>query len=185
MWLSVGGSWASFVLSFRGFVVLLFCGWGVFFRGWGGFFRGWAVLGVPWFFVSLSRGWFLLLWSLPVPLGCCRGSCVRVVARFRLVRAGGAACPRVAWLVPLGSGRGGLSALRFLALRSSWLLLVGGVVGGLRLRCLSRGVGWLGRCPGAWRPAFAFFLVFFNICRARLWHPPCACGFFAALNGGI
>lgn len=109
----------------------------------------------------------------------------RVVARFRLVRAGGAACPRVRGAFPLGSGRRGLPSVRFLALRSSWLLLVRGVVGGLRLRGIARGVGRLGRCSRAWRPAFAVFLVFFNICRARLWHPHLASGIFAALNGEI
>ena len=136
-------------LFFCRFALLLFCGCGGFFCCWGGCFRGWAVSGVLGFFVSLFRGRCVLFGWCPVPFGRVRGSCVRVVSRVRLVRAGGVACPGVAWLVPLGSGRGGLSAVRFLALRPSWLLLVGGLVCGLRLCCLVGGVGRLGRCSRA------------------------------------
>lgn len=147
---------SPFLLVFCVLRLLLFCGWGGFFRGWGVLFGGWLGVGVPCFFVSLSRGRFCLFGSCPVPLGCCRGSCVRVVARFRLVRAGGVACPRVRGAFPLGSGRRRLPSLRFLALRASWLFVVGGLVCGGCLRCLAGGVGRLRRCPGSWRSVVAF-----------------------------
>lgn len=144
-----------FLLSFCVFCVLLFPVWGGFFGGWGGFFGGWGVRCVSFFFVALFRGRFLLFGSCPVPLGCCRGSCVRVVARFRLVRAGGVACPRVAWAFPLGACRRGLPSVCLLALRPSWLLLVGGLVGRLGLRCFAGCVGRLGWRAGSRRSAFA------------------------------
>ena len=156
-----------------------------FFRGCGGFFRGWVVLGVLGFFVSLFRGRCFLFGWCPVPLGCVRGSCVRVVARFRLVRACRVACPRGAWGVARLPRGCRVPAVRLLAVWPPWLFLVRGVVCGLRLRCIPGGVGRLGRCPRSCRPAFVVFLVFFNICRARLWHPLFRGAFFAALNGGI
>ena len=145
----------SSVLFFRVFRLLLFAVWGGFFRGWGGFFRGWAVSGVLCFFVSLFRGRLVLFGSCPVPLGCGRGSCVRVVARLRLVCAGGVACPRVAWGFPLGARCRGLPSLRLLAVRPPWVFVVCGLVGRAGLRCFARCVGRLGwrACPG--RSAFA------------------------------
>ena len=140
---------------------------------------------VLFFFVALSHVWCWFPRFLPVSLGGCRGSCVRVVARFRLVRAGGFACPRVRGAFPLGSCRRCLPSVRFLALRASWVFVVRGLVCGLRLRGLAGGVGRLGRCSRAWRPALFVLLVFFNTCRWRLWLPPSASGIFAALNGGI
>ena len=160
---------SAFSLVFRVLRVLLFCGWGGFFWCWGGFVGGGAVLGVLFFCVSSSRGWFLVFGWCPVPLGGCRGSCVRVVSRVRLVRAGGLACARGRWRCALGARGGRVSALRLLALQPSRLLLVGGLVGRLGLRCFSRGVGRLGRRPGARRPAPFVFLSFFNIRRACLW----------------
>lgn len=145
-----------FLLVFCVLCLLLFCGWGGFFRGWGGFFRGWLGVGVPCFFVSLSRGRFLLFGSCPVPLGCCRGSCVRVVARVRLVRAGGVACPRVAWPSPVGARRRRLSPVRLLAVWAARVLLVGGLVGRLGLRCFAGCVGRLGWRAGSRRSAFPF-----------------------------
>lgn len=109
-------------------------------------------------FLGFFFGW------CPVPLGCVRGPCVRVVSRVRLVRAGGLACPGVGGCFSRGSCGRCLPALRFLAVRPFWVLLVGGVVGGRGLRCLSRRVSRLWRRPGAWRPAPLVFLVFFNIC---------------------
>lgn len=174
----------SSVLSFRVLCLLLFAVWGGFFRGWGGFFRGWAVSGALGFFVSLFRGRLFLFGSCPVRLGCGRGACVRVVSRFRLVRAGRVACPRLPWAFPLGSRRGCVSPVRLLAVWPPWVLLVGGLVGRFRLRGFAGCVGRLRWRAGSGRSAFAFFLVFFNICRVGLWHPLCAGAFFAALDGG-
>lgn len=161
---------SAFSLVFRVLCVLLFCGWGGFFRCWGGFFWGWAVLGVLLFCVSSSRGLFLLFGWCPVPLGGCRGSCVRVVSRVRLVRAGGLACARGRWRCALGARGGRLPSVRILALRTSGLFLVGGLVGCLGLRCFSRCLGRLGGIPRARRPAPFVFLIFFNLRRARRWN---------------
>lgn len=179
-----GLAFSLFWLFFCRFALLLFCGWGGFFCGWGGCFRGWVVSGVLGFFVSLSRGRLFLFGFCPVPLGCVRGSCVRVVPRVRLVRAGGAPCARGAWglsLLPRGCR---VSAVRLLAVWAPGVFLVCWVVGGLRLRGIPRGVGRLGRCSRFGRSAFFVLLVFFNICRTRLWHPPRHRGKFAALDGG-
>lgn len=179
-----GLAFSLFLLFFCRFALLLFCGWSGFFCGWGGCFRGWVVSGVLVFFVSLSRGRLFLFGFCPVPLGRVRGLCVRVVPRVRLVRAGGVACPRVGRHLPRGSRCRGLPPVRLLAVWAPGVLLVCGVVCGSRLRCLSWGVGRFGRCSRFRRSAFLVFLVFFNICRARLWHPPRHRGKFAALDGG-
>lgn len=179
-----GWAFSLFRLSFCCFALLLFCGWGGFFCGWGGLFCGWVVSGVLGFFVSLFRGRLFLFGFCPVPLGRVRGSCVRVVPRVRLVRAGGVACPSVGRHLPRGSRRRGLPSVRLLALRPPGVFVVCGVVGGSRLRGISRGVGRFGRCSRFGRSAFFVLLVFFNICRARLWHPPEHRGKFAALDGG-
>lgn len=158
-----GGAWVPGLrllgCGFAPFLWRLFCGCGGFFGAWGGFFGGWGVrLGVV-FFVSLSRGWLWLFRSLPVPLGGCRGSLFRVVARLRLVRAGGVACPRVGWSCALWACGCGLPPFRLLALRPSWLLVVGGLVGRFRLRCVARCVGrrwWRAR---ARRPAFPLLVA--------------------------
>ena len=157
------GRWCAFLLVFSVLRPVLFGGWGGFFGCWGGLFGGWGVGSPPSFFVSLSRGWFLLLWSVPVPLGFCRVWCFRVLSRVRLVRAGGSPCPGLAWAPPFGARGRGLPAFRLLALRPSWLLLVGWLVGRCCLRCLAGGVGGFGGRSRAWRPAVALFLVFFKI----------------------
>lgn len=132
------------------------------------------------FFVVLSHVWCWFPRFLPVPLGGCRGSVFRLVGCLRLVRFLRVPCPRVAWAAPVGARRGGLPSVRFLALRSSWLLLVGGLGCCVCLRRVAGGVGRLGWCVSRWRSVVALFLVFFNICRWRLWHPPLASGIFAA-----
>lgn len=179
-----GLAFSLFWLFFCRFALLLFCGWGGFFCGWGGCFRGWVVSGVLGFFVSLFRGRLFLFGFCPVPLGRVRGSCVRVVPRVRMVRAGGAPCARGAWGVARLPRGCRVSAVRLLAVWAPGVLLVCGVVGGSCLRSLAWGVGRFGRCSRFGRSAFFVLLVFFNICRARLWHPPRHRGKFAALDGG-
>ena len=160
----------------------LFCGCGGFFCAWGGFFGGWVVrVGVV-FFVSLFRGWLWLFRSLPVPLGCVRGSLLRVVARLRLVRACRVACPRVGRAPSCWAGGCGLPPFRLLALRPSWLLVVGGLVGRFRLRRVSRCVGprwWRAR---ARRSAFALLVAPFGVslAGARLGCRSPRCGFCAS-----
>lgn len=173
---------SSFWLCFPFLGLLLFLAWGGFFLAWGGFLGGWGVLCVSFFFVALFRGRFVLFGSCPVPLGVVRGSCVRVVSRLRLVRVGGFVCPRVAWALSVGACGGCVPALCLLALRAARVFVVGRLVCGRCLRCLFGRLGRLGWCSRGWRSALSVFLVFFNICRACLWHPPRAFGFFGRLG---
>lgn len=155
---------SAFLLVFSVLRGVLFRGWGGFFGGWGGFFGGWAACLLCCFFVSLSRVRVLLLGFLPVPLGLGRGCCVRVLAGLRLVRACGLAYPRVAVSSVLGSRGGCQPSVRFLALRSVGVFLVGRLGGRLPLRLACRGLGSLGWGLFGLRSALALFLSFFNIC---------------------
>lgn len=140
---------------------------------------------VLFFFVALAHVWSWFPRFLPVSFRVVGGSVFRLVGCFRLVRFLRVPCSRVAWAAPVGARRGGLSPFRFLAVWAARVLLVGGLGCRLCLRRVAGCVGRLGGCCPRWRPAFAVFLVFFNICRWRLWHHPPASGIFAALNGGI
>lgn len=160
-----GLAFSLFWLFFCRFALHLFCGCGGFFCRWGGCFRGWGVSWVLGFFVSLSRGRLFLFGFCPVPLGSVRGSCVRVVLRVRLVRAGGVPCPRFGGDLPRRARCRGLPSVRLLAVWAPGVLLVCGVVGGSRLRCIAGGVGRFGWCSRSWRSALFVLLVFFNICR--------------------
>lgn len=176
-------SWSGWLLGVFG--VLLFCGWGGFFWGWGGFFRGWAVLGVSFFFVALLCS---LVWCCGrsfVLFGFCRG-CFRWPACLAFFVRWVCGLRLRGWRVSVFGPRGcRVSCLRRCSRWARVVRLVGRVVGrfvgGWLLGCLGV-VGW--RCR-SWRPAFSLFLVFFNICRARLWHPLLRGAFFAALDGGI
>lgn len=139
---------------------------------------------VLFFFVALSHVWCWFPRFLPVPLGGCRGSVFRLVGCVQLVRLLRVSGARRSWASPFGARGGCLPSVRFLALRSSGLLLVGGLGCCVCVRRLAGGVGRLRWGLSRWCAAFAFFLVFFNICRWRLWHPPLASGIFAASDGG-
>lgn len=179
-----GSASGAFLLVFCVLRLLLFCGWGGVFCGWGGVFAGWAVLGVLFFFVSLSRS---LVWCcafLCFPFG--RRGCPRfwLVSRVRVVRLLCSARAGLLFPFSFGAGRRGMPSLRFLALRPSRLLLVGGLVSRGCLRCFARCVGRLGWCARLRRPAFFVFLIFFNICRVCGRCRPFGGGASAASDGG-
>lgn len=184
-WLVRGRSWASFVLALSVFS----CGGFLFLSCW---FSAFCVCFffvffcfVLFFFVALSHVWCWFPRFLPVSLRGCGGSVFRLVGCVRLVRFLRVPCPRVGRDLPRGSRCRGLPSVCLLAVWAPGVLLVCGVVGGLRLRGIPRGVGRFGRCSRFGRSAFFVLLVFFNICRARLWHPPRHRGKFAALDGGF
>lgn len=173
-----GRSWASFVLALSVFS----CGGFLFLSCWFSafcvcFFFVFSCF-VLFFFVALSHVWCWFPRFLPVSLRGCGGSVFRLVGCVRLVRAGGVACPRVRGAFPLGSGRCCLPSVRFLALWSPWVFVVGGLVGGCCLRGIPRGVGRFGRCSRFGRSAFFVFLVFLTFAAGAFGIPP---GFAANL----
>lgn len=182
--LSVGGSWASFVLALSVFLcggfLCLSCWFSAFCVC---FFFVFSCF-VLFFFVSLLCS---LVWCRGCSLvffGFCCGGCCRLFVSPLLLCGFRARHPCGAWLASVGSGGCRVSCLRFCSRRARVVRLVGRLVGrfvgGWLLGCFCV-VGW--RCR-SWRPAFFVFVIFFNICRWRLWHPPSASGIFAALDGG-
>lgn len=129
-------------------------GWAFFFSCFLAWCRFFSYL-CPWF-SALSRG------CIPLPLGLFRGVGVRLLRRVRLVRLVRPARAARAVLPLLGARGRCVSALRFVALRSAWLFLVGRLVGGLLVCFAGRCVGAVGRHPRPWRSAFSVFLIFFN-----------------------
>lgn len=109
----------------------------------------------PWF-SGLSRVGFSL------PLGLFRGVGLRLLRRVLLVRSLRPACAARALLSIFGAGRRGVSQVRFVVVRSAWVFVDGGLVGGLLVRIPGRRVGVVGRCRRSWRSAFFAFLIFFN-----------------------
>ena len=109
----------------------------------------------PWF-SALSRGCF------SVSLGLFRGVGFRLLCRVWMVRLVRSACAARALLSFLGAGRRRVSAFRFVVVRSAWVFVDGGLVGGLLVRIPGRCVGAFGRDPRSWRSAFSVFLIFFN-----------------------
>ena len=109
----------------------------------------------PWF-SGLSRVGFSL------PIGLFRGVGFRLLCRVRLVRPLRPARAARAVLPLLGARGRGVSQVRFVAVRSAWVFLVGRLVGGLLVRFPGRCVGAVGRGRRPWRSAFSVFLIFFN-----------------------
>lgn len=109
----------------------------------------------PWF-SGLSRVGFSL------PLGLFRGVGFRLLRRVWLVRLVRPACAARAVLPVFGARGRGVSALRLVAVRSPWLLVVCGLVGCVLVRIAGRRVGVVGRCRRPWRSVVFVFLIFFN-----------------------
>ena len=144
-------------------------GGGAFFGVFFSFFLAWCCFFsylCPWF-SALSRGCFSL------PLGLFRGVGFRLLCRVRLVRLVRPARAARARAPVLGARGRFVSPVRFVALWSAWVFVVGRLVGGLLVRFAGWRVGAVGRGRRPWRSALSFFLIFFNIC---LW-----CGLDAAV----
>lgn len=148
---------------------------GGFFGGWGGSLFGVFPCGVGLFFVSLflvlvlSRGCFVFA----IGRGLLRR--LGLVLRVRLVCARRFARPSFPLAPSVGAGRGCVPALRLLAVRPFWAVVVCRLVCGRSLCGIPGRVCRLGGCGRSWRSALAVSLIFFNIppaMAARMRHSP-------------
>ena len=141
---------------------------GCFFLLFFSFFLAWCC------FFSYLCCWFSVLCcgALPLPFGLFRGVGFRLLRRVRLVRSLRSARAARALALVLWAGGGGVSALRLLAVWPVGVFLVGRLGCRFPLCFAGGGVAAFRRRVLGLRPAFAVFVIFFNIC---LW-----CGWDAA-----